>query len=200
MAAHETKSTFSVNKDTFGASRNNFNGTTDSFFEGAADPFSSSAANIRSSITMMNKEHGQRGRLLASTLSGPMALQAGGGHIVASPSTRVATIQRTSDVYCPGETPTVPAIKRRHELHRVDENVGLLPVTETQLRQKFSELDRNNDGYLDLEEFTRVYSSYQLVGLEDQDKHLRPLVQKYGKDGKIYFEGFSILMLRLVNM
>ena len=209
MAAHETKSTFSVNKDSYSPPRTNFNGTSEAFYNPSSSamgadgssPYALLASGGRGSVSAISNGDGQRSRLLASALTGPMAVAGGGGHMVASPSARVATIERSSDIYSPGETPTVPFIKRRHELHRVEENVGLLPVTETQLRHKFSELDKNSDGFLDAEEFSRVYASFQLVDLDDHDKHLRPLVQKYaGRDGKIYFEGFSILMLRLVNM
>lgn len=205
MAAHETKSTFSVNKDEYNAApRTNFNGTSESYYNSnefeSNSILSNEAQSLMTDGNASNQSLGYRGRLLASAMSGPLAANSSAAARSGSPSaSKVGAIQRATDVYSPGETPTVPVIKRRHELHRVDENVGLLPITETQLRQKFSELDRNNDGYLDAEEFARVYSSFQLVTLDDNDKHLRPLVQKYSKNGKIYFEGFSILMLRLVN-
>lgn len=191
LAAHETKSTFNVSKEVFQAPRANFNSTTDTVLGSLSmGPGHETAASFTEH--MYSKE----ARLLSlregsDTIVSAMAAGRNAGDLVID----------SDRTYLAGLSPINVAVKRAHELHRVEDNVSLLPITETQLRQKFSELDRNNDGYLRADEFANIYSSFQLVSVDPTGKALQTLVKKSAtRDGRITFEAFSMLMLRLVNM
>lgn len=99
----------------------------------------------------------------------------------------------------PGLAPSLQVTKYRTQLHDVDNNVMLLPMNETQLRLKFTEFDTQCVGYLDANEFAVAYHRMDLVAVDPTGKRAKRLVKELAKDGKIYFEQFSVLMLRLIN-
>lgn len=194
LAAHETKSTFNVSKEVFHAPRANFNSTTDTTLGSlnmgsghqTADAFTERMYSKESRLQALQGNSGA----MVSTISVGVR-RAGDQHVAVD----------TNRTYMAGLSPINVAVKRSHELHRVEDNVSLLPVTEAQLRQKFSELDRNNDGYLSVDEFANIYTSFQLVSVDPTGKSLQSLVRRHAtRDGRITFEAFSVLMLRLVNL
>ena len=85
-----------------------------------------------------------------------------------------------------------------YSLHALENNPGQLPVTEDQLRRKFSELDVDGNGYLDRDEFKALYVSFQSFGLPMSQQEADGMFAKYaGADRKLQFDEFCILMLKL---
>ena len=81
-----------------------------------------------------------------------------------------------------------------------ENNICGLMVSDDQMRREFNRLDVNGDGYLDKESFARVYKNLEHFGLshlsqEDLDMVLRP----YSNGGRITFDEFCIVMLRLAK-
>lgn len=102
----------------------------------------------------------------------------------------------------------VRAAPRRHmkyspySLIALECNPGGLPVTEDQLRQKFSELDVEGNGYLDRLEFKKMYLSFQSYGLPVTERSLDEIMRKHfaGDERRINFDEFSVCMLRLAQL
>jgi Ran GTPase-activating protein (RanGAP) involved in mRNA processing and transport len=89
-----------------------------------------------------------------------------------------------------------------YSLHALENNPGQLPVTEDQLRRKFSELDVEGNGYLVREDFKRLYMSFQSFGLPLTAHEANTLFSQYApaKDkDKVKYEEFSVLMLKLAS-
>ena len=101
-------------------------------------------------------------------------------------------------VIIPGLATIVPPIQRPFKLCDVERNVGDFCISERQLREKFNELDKHNNGYLDAGEFAELYTQmdFAQVGTASKQK----LVHQLAREGKIYFEEFSMLMLKLVTL
>lgn len=112
-------------------------------------------------------------------------------------------LQRSADdeVCVPGlaAMTVTPFSKRRVQLHDVESNIGEMCITETQLRLKFAEWDRDGNGYLTAEEFRRSYAQQIVVRLPSDEKKEADLLRKFAKDGKIFFDEFCVMMLALVG-
>jgi Ran GTPase-activating protein (RanGAP) involved in mRNA processing and transport len=105
----------------------------------------------------------------------------------------------SADPYEPGLSPSVPPFKKRHDLHAVEENVNLLPITETQLRSKFLLLDDAGDGRVAVERFLEFYRSFDVVPIESPTSPAERLVTKMCPSGFVTFQEFCVLMLKLVH-
>lgn len=117
-----------------------------------------------------------------------------------SNATRLVThVSANKDVFVPGMTPSAPPIKRCHELHRVEDNISALPITDLQLRQKFVNLDKSCCGFVEVGAFLKAYQELDPVSAELPDTRVKRAVQKLCPNGQVGFQEFCILMLKLVN-
>lgn len=103
--------------------------------------------------------------------------------------------------YAPGLVPIVPQFKQRHMLHEVEENIMLLPISDTQLRTKFTQLDGQCVGFLTVPAFLQAYAQMDPLSFDAElsSKRITDDVKKLCPDGKVYYQQFCILMLRLAN-
>jgi Ran GTPase-activating protein (RanGAP) involved in mRNA processing and transport len=93
-----------------------------------------------------------------------------------------------------------PFSQRRVALNDFESNIGGFCISETQLRLKFAEWDKQCQGFITVYDFRNLYSGMEIVALPSDDKKLAALVKKYSKnDGKIFFDEFCIMMLQLVG-
>lgn len=74
-------------------------------------------------------------------------------------------------------------------------------IYENELRELFSFYDTKHNGYLDRQEFKKVYSNMEHYGLEPSSSQIDALFRRYshGSD-KLYFNEFCVLMLQRVRM
>eukprot|EP00744_Colponema_vietnamica_P008209 GILI01011734.1.p1 GENE.GILI01011734.1~~GILI01011734.1.p1 ORF type:complete len:521 (+),score=109.54 GILI01011734.1:100-1563(+) len=109
------------------------------------------------------------------------------------------------------KTGAVPNLRNRgglsmdHSIHPAaidtyENNICGLMVSDDQMRREFNRLDVNGDGYLVKDDFKMIYRNLEHFGLghlssSDLDIALRP----YTADGKITFDEFCIVMLRLAK-
>jgi ribonuclease inhibitor len=98
--------------------------------------------------------------------------------------------------------PRRPMQHSPYSLISLESNPGGLPVTEDQLRQKFSELDVEGNGYLDRLEFKKMYLSFQSFGLPVSERQLDEIMRKHfaGDERRMNFDEFSVCMLRLAQL
>lgn len=88
-----------------------------------------------------------------------------------------------------------------YSLHALEANKSQLPITEDLLRKKFDELDVDGNGFLDRNEFMRVYLAYESFGLRPSEKEISEIMSKYNMwgDNRISFDEFAVLMLKLAQ-
>jgi hypothetical protein len=88
-----------------------------------------------------------------------------------------------------------------YSLLELESNIGGLPVTEDQLKRKFKELDVDGNGFLLRHEFRAAFLAYQSFGLPFTEREVDDLMGKFGSGDPqhIYFDEFSILMLKLAQ-
>lgn len=80
-------------------------------------------------------------------------------------------------------------------------DVSGVPISEAQLWNEFVKYDKDGSGWLDRNEFKKIYLSMENFGLEPLPHEVDRLFSKYGgADNKISFEEFSILMLHRARM
>lgn len=79
-------------------------------------------------------------------------------------------------------------------------DVSGVAISDAQLRREFGKYDRNGNGYLDRVEFKRAYLSLENYGLVPSQAEIDRLFSKYGKDEKVYFDEFCLLMLTRSRM
>eukprot|EP01006_Ploeotia_vitrea_P036719 TRINITY_DN66046_c2_g1_i1.p1 TRINITY_DN66046_c2_g1~~TRINITY_DN66046_c2_g1_i1.p1 ORF type:complete len:301 (-),score=13.62 TRINITY_DN66046_c2_g1_i1:172-1074(-) len=76
-------------------------------------------------------------------------------------------------------------------------------LTEDQLRHAFNKFDRDGNGYISNKEMKAFYRSFQNPGLEETDSEAKidQTLKQYNMlgDGKVSYEEFCVLMLRLVQ-
>lgn len=110
-----------------------------------------------------------------------------------------ATSLPTGIAYEPGLAPIVPQFKQRHQLHDVAENINCLPITDTQLRAKFNELDVSCVGYINVPTLFKAYAELDPVMLEVTTRRLKERTLAVCPDGMVTYPRFCVLMLQLVN-
>ncbi|CCW68181.1 unnamed protein product [Phytomonas sp. Hart1] len=72
---------------------------------------------------------------------------------------------------------------------------------EHELRRLFKKYDVKKLGYLDRDDFKRVYTSLENYGLEPSQADIERLFTRYSKSSKkIFFDEFCVLMLQRVHM
>jgi hypothetical protein len=191
--------------------KSNFNGTSDVL--ASSSPISAARA-----LALQNWEEEASYSAAAESSLSPSSLQQRQQQpadidVALSTATAVVASERTSrnatclhttvsteeNVFVPGMTASVRPIKRTHELHRVEDNISAFPVTDTQLRQKFVALDKDCCGYVDPETFLKAYNELDPVSAELPDKRVTKMVEKLCPGGKIGFQEFSVMILKLVN-
>eukprot|EP01059_Diplonema_ambulator_P005577 TRINITY_DN15342_c0_g1_i1.p1 TRINITY_DN15342_c0_g1~~TRINITY_DN15342_c0_g1_i1.p1 ORF type:complete len:209 (+),score=45.45 TRINITY_DN15342_c0_g1_i1:171-797(+) len=81
----------------------------------------------------------------------------------------------------------------------IPNDVSGVAYTETDLRNLFDALDRNSNGYLDETEFKEFYASLETFGTEPDPRFVDNVLRQYNilGDGKISFDEFSIIMLKV---
>eukprot|EP01004_Peranema_trichophorum_P010684 NODE_950_length_2226_cov_40.526866_g812_i0.p1 GENE.NODE_950_length_2226_cov_40.526866_g812_i0~~NODE_950_length_2226_cov_40.526866_g812_i0.p1 ORF type:complete len:699 (+),score=144.91 NODE_950_length_2226_cov_40.526866_g812_i0:83-2179(+) len=91
----------------------------------------------------------------------------------------------------------IPPYSERH----LEANVGALLVTERQLRQAFAELDVDGNGWLDRVEFEELYRTFEGFGVNVSEDKVREVLMVYKPfdDGKLTFDEFSLLMLKVAQ-
>eukprot|EP01063_Lacrimia_lanifica_P008852 TRINITY_DN15923_c0_g1_i1.p1 TRINITY_DN15923_c0_g1~~TRINITY_DN15923_c0_g1_i1.p1 ORF type:complete len:205 (+),score=29.56 TRINITY_DN15923_c0_g1_i1:61-675(+) len=69
------------------------------------------------------------------------------------------------------------------------------------LREEFDRLDVNGNGYLDVAEFKSYYTQIDTFGLDSNVNVVDSVLRQYGilGDGRVSFEEFSIIMLRVAS-
>eukprot|EP01001_Neometanema_parovale_P009460 NODE_569_length_2304_cov_82.684548_g541_i0.p1 GENE.NODE_569_length_2304_cov_82.684548_g541_i0~~NODE_569_length_2304_cov_82.684548_g541_i0.p1 ORF type:complete len:697 (-),score=149.80 NODE_569_length_2304_cov_82.684548_g541_i0:114-2204(-) len=84
---------------------------------------------------------------------------------------------------------------------QLESNVGSLLVTERQLRQAFAELDVDGNGWLDKNEFTQLFKTFENFGVRPSESQVNETLDRYKMmdDGKITFDEFSLLMLTVAH-
>lgn len=74
-------------------------------------------------------------------------------------------------------------------------------IYENELRELFSLYDTERCGYLDREEFKKVYMKMEHYGLEPTNSEINALFQRYSQgNNRLYFNEFCVLMLQRVRM
>lgn len=74
-------------------------------------------------------------------------------------------------------------------------------IYENELRELFSFYDTKHNGYLDRQEFKKVYSNMEHYGLEPSASQIEALFRRYSQGSdKLYFNEFCVLMLQRVRM
>ncbi|CUF87380.1 unnamed protein product [Bodo saltans] len=96
---------------------------------------------------------------------------------------------------------TRPLKASPYNLATLELNVGGLLITEDQLKRKFKELDIDGNGFLDRAEFRAAYLSYQSYGVAVTERELDAWMRQLdvGHGAKLYFDEFSVLMLKLAQ-
>ena len=174
--------------------KNNFNGSTD-ITAATTLPFASSSSPVGAA---MRDDVQVESAASSSSLDTPHCLSTSSrAHVTTSVQTQVST---NHDVFVPGMTPSAPPIKRSHELHRVEDNISGFPITDTQLRQKFVELDMACSGFVDADTFLAAYQKLDPVSAELSDTRVRRAIKKMCPDGLIGYQQFCVLMLKLANL
>lgn len=80
-------------------------------------------------------------------------------------------------------------------------DVSGVAISEAQLRREFAKYDKNNNGFLDRNEFKKAYLSLEHYGLIPSQQEIDRLFGKYaGKDEKVMFNEFCVLMLTRSRM
>ena len=121
--------------------------------------------------------------------------------VAVSKGNRLPFIPRMDGEALVRAAPRRPLKNSPYSLIALETNLGGLPVTEDQLRQKFSELDVEGNGYLDRAEFRRMYLSFQSYGLPVSERELDEVMRRYfaGDEKRLTFDEFSVCMLRLAQ-
>lgn len=75
------------------------------------------------------------------------------------------------------------------------------PITDAQLRREFDKFDVSGNGYLDREEFKKIYLSFEHYGIDPTPNEINEVFSRYSR-GKntISYEEFCILMLQRSRM
>jgi Ran GTPase-activating protein (RanGAP) involved in mRNA processing and transport len=96
---------------------------------------------------------------------------------------------------------TRPLKASPYNLAALELNVGGLLITEDQLKRKFKELDIDGNGFLDRAEFRAAYLSYQSYGVAVTERELDAWMRQLdvGHGARLYFDEFSVLMLKLAQ-
>jgi hypothetical protein len=96
---------------------------------------------------------------------------------------------------------TRPLKQSPFSLASLELNVGGLLITEDQLKRKFKELDIDGTGFLDRSEFRSAYLSYQSFGVSVTEAQLDAWMRQLdvGHGPRLYFDEFSVLMLKLAQ-
>eukprot|EP00455_Lapot_gusevi_P010081 TRINITY_DN14533_c0_g1_i4.p1 TRINITY_DN14533_c0_g1~~TRINITY_DN14533_c0_g1_i4.p1 ORF type:complete len:536 (-),score=81.79 TRINITY_DN14533_c0_g1_i4:79-1662(-) len=102
------------------------------------------------------------------------------------------------------EETNVVATPKREEEQSVESpirnDVSGVAISDAQLRREFGKYDRNGNGFLDRNEFKRAYLSLENYGLVPSQAEIDRLFSKYGKNEKVYFDEFCLLMLTRSKM
>lgn len=95
------------------------------------------------------------------------------------------------------QAPRRSAIKSLFSLDQLERNVGQLPVTDEQLRLKFSELDAEGAGTLPREEFIQFYRGLQGFGVPHTEREVARVMGKYLAAGntRVTYDEFCLVML-----
>ena len=85
-----------------------------------------------------------------------------------------------------------------YSLEALEQNACQLPVTQDQLRRKFAELDVDGSGYLDYQEFFKLYLTFPNYGVPQNEEQAKRLFKKVARsDNRIDFDEFCVLMLNM---
>ena len=103
--------------------------------------------------------------------------------------------------YLFSQAPRRSAMKSLFSLDQLEKNVGQLPVTDEQLRLKFSELDSEGAGTLPRDEFVQFYKNLQGFGIPHTDKEVNRVLEKYLPRGstRITYDEFCLIMLNFAT-
>eukprot|EP01062_Namystynia_karyoxenos_P068172 TRINITY_DN6249_c0_g2_i1.p1 TRINITY_DN6249_c0_g2~~TRINITY_DN6249_c0_g2_i1.p1 ORF type:complete len:562 (+),score=220.62 TRINITY_DN6249_c0_g2_i1:107-1792(+) len=69
--------------------------------------------------------------------------------------------------------------------------------TDPDLRRIFDEIDRNKNGWLDPEELTKYYVGLDHFGMDPDPGFIDRQLRQFGGDGKVTFDEFAVIMLRI---
>ena len=86
---------------------------------------------------------------------------------------------------------------KKYDIHRV------MGGDEAELRELFDALDADHGGYLDREEFKAFYmGNFDAMGIDDQEAKFDKLLTSLPEmeDGKLEFDEFAVVMLKLCQM
>lgn len=101
--------------------------------------------------------------------------------------------------YVQGLAPMIPAFKTRHPLHMAGDNIGQFPITDTQLRVAFTRLDAACMDYILVEQFLEAAQELDPIAEETSLRSLRKQAMSMCPNGRMTFDQFSVLMLRLAR-
>jgi Ran GTPase-activating protein (RanGAP) involved in mRNA processing and transport len=104
-----------------------------------------------------------------------------------------------NEAYIPGFSPIVPQFKQRHMLHDVEENISQLPISDTQLRIKFTQLDASCVGYLTISSCLQALRDLDACVMDFTSRKLKEKAMQLCPDGRVTYEKFCLLVLPLVS-
>ena len=182
---------------------NNFNGTTSTWH--SSDPTRRAATGTDSAAAATTAVVKAAASLPKPLLPSPGKKAAAA--VVAPEDSLLDALSSPIQSLAPGLSPigggastSLPSNRRRMPLNDPENNIGNLCVSDAQLRMQFSLWDKDGNGYLSVSEFEPLYAKAAAACVLDSDrKRMRRMVDKYAKDGKIFFDEFCVLMLQLAS-
>lgn len=83
---------------------------------------------------------------------------------------------------------------------RFTDDVSDALVDDLDLRTQFARYDTNNNGYLDADEFKRVFKQWETFGVPRSDHEVEQLFARLDTvDNKLTYDQFCIVMLQLAK-
>ncbi|CUE71409.1 cyclin domain protein, putative [Bodo saltans] len=119
--------------------------------------------------------------------------------VVEEPVPAASPITAANEAYIPGFSPIVPQFKQRHMLHDVEENISQLPISDTQLRIKFTQLDASCVGYLTVSSCLQALRDLDACVMDFTSRKLKERAMQLCPDGRVTYEKFCLLVLPLVS-
>lgn len=80
-----------------------------------------------------------------------------------------------------------------------DENIGEFPITDTQLRVAFTKLDAACHDYITIDQFIEAAQQLDPIAEELSLRSLRKAAMAMCPKGRMTFDQFAVLMLRLAR-